>query len=277
MSIERFAITQKKQIDAFFEENGFVIIKGGLSDEQLSDFRTELKNLINAFLLKAGLPERADDSVFTGGLRALEAVDSELVGSIYDAIFQSPAFFRIIGDKKIEALTRLLLGITGKHPLYGFTNRCLIAPPTDERRTYGWHQEIFYTIPRGSYLQTWGPLIFETTAATGTIEVLPGSHKEGIAKQIWYDVPGRSTQILIHEDIVEKYRPIQVEMKLGELMIFSGFLAHKSGRNTSDKVRYSLVGMYHDVRHPPFRTPKVTFNYRGETPREFYNKVICDE
>ena len=32
--------------------------------------------------------------------------------------------------------------------LYGHTNRCRIDPPEDERRTYDWHQETFYTIPK---------------------------------------------------------------------------------------------------------------------------------
>lgn len=273
MSIARFSYEQETQMQAFFAENGFVLVSNGISSQGILDFRLELGNVINSFLIKASLPTLEGDAVFTEGLKALEDADHEYVASVYDAIFQSPAFFRIVGDRNIEMAIKRLLNIGDDHPLYGYTNRCLFAPPEDERRTYGWHQEVFYTIPRGSYLQTWAPLIFDTTAETGTIEVLPGSHKEGVAKQTWNDVPGRSTQILIDEEIVRKYHPLRVEMQLGELMIFSGHLAHKSGRNASDTVRYSLVGMYHDVRHLPFETPKLTFSYRNETPREYYDAL----
>lgn len=273
MQLRRFGFDQEEQMEAFFEENGFVLISSGIPDQDIQDFRAVLCNVINAFLLKAALPEINGELVFTDGLQALESVDHELVASVYDTIFQTPAFFRIVGSKNIERTVKRLLRIGVDHPLYGFTNRCLIAPPTDERRTYGWHQEVFYTVPRGRYLQTWAPLIFDTTTETGTIEVCPGSHKEGVAKQHWNEIPGRSTQILIDEKIIGMYKPVQVEMKLGELMIFSGHLAHKSGHNSSAKVRYSLVGMYHDVKHKPFNTPKLTFGYRGETPRDYYDAV----
>ena len=52
-------------------------------------------------------------------------------------------------------------------------------------------------------------------------------------------------------------------MKLGELLIFSGYLAHQSGTNTSDQHRYSLVGMYHDASKLDFETPQISFNYGG--------------
>ena len=39
----------------------------------------------------------------------------------------------------------------------------------------------------------------------------------------------------------------QIEMKLGQLLIFSSRLVHKSGINVSNQVRYSIVNMYHNL------------------------------
>jgi ectoine hydroxylase-related dioxygenase (phytanoyl-CoA dioxygenase family) len=273
MAPPRFLFEQVEEMKQFFEENGFAIVSDGIPLQGIEDFRRELRNLINAFLLKAGLPEREGDAVFSEGFMALEHKNHDFIASLYDTVFQTPAFFRLIGSKHIEDAVKRLMGVPPHHPLYGYTNRCLFAPPEDERRTYGWHQEVFYTVPRGKYLQSWAPLVFDSTAQDGTIEICPGSHKEGIAKQTWNDVPGRATQVLIDDDVIAKYKPVTVDMKLGEMLIFSGYLAHRSGRNSSEHVRYSLVGMYHDVRHVPFKTPKVAFTYRGQTPREFYETV----
>ena len=62
-------------------------------------------------------------------------------------------------------------------------------------------------------------------------------------------------------------------MKLGELLYLSGHLVHRSGANISQEHRYSLVGMYHDVSKEEFITPSLTFNYRGESPKDYYEKV----
>lgn len=275
MELPRFSTGEEADAAAFFAENGFVVLSNVLSKDRIRDLRCEIRNVINAFCQKAGLPEYEDDRAFTEGLMALEAADHEYVASIYDTIFQTPAFFRLIGDADVERIVRNLMGAAPSVPLYGFTNRCRIDPPSDDRRTYGWHQEVFYTIPEGSFLQTWAPLVFDTTVANGTIHVCPGSHMEGIPPQSWNEMPGRALQVIIDDDVIAKYQPTAVEMRLGELLIFSGKLAHKSGRNTSDQVRYSLVGMYHDVRHLPFRTPRLGFSYRGQTPKEYYDSVFA--
>lgn len=132
-----------------------------------------MKNIINAYLIKAGLEEMSDqsDDILSGGVLKLEEVNHEYVAAIYNTIFQSPIFFRICGNKDTEKYIKYLLGVSKNHPLYGFTNRCMIDPPKENRRTYGWHQEVFYIIPKGSYIQTWAPLVFDTTYENGTIEV----------------------------------------------------------------------------------------------------------
>jgi len=160
------------------------------------------------------------------------------------------------------------------NPLYCYTNRCLIQEPCNDDRTYGWHQEIFYTIPKSSFIQTWAPLVRDTTKENGTIWIAEKSIKEDIALQTWNDVPNRVTQILVNDDIVNKYNQKQIEMKLGSLLIFSGKTIHKSGYNLSNNVRYSLVGMYHDISYPTFETPITKYNYRGLTPKEYFSNFF---
>ena len=275
-NIKRFDITESRTAVNFYEENGFVIVKNFYPTEDLQDFKLEVKNIINAHLLKAGFEEMdsSNDSILSIGILALEEKDHEYVAAVYDTIFQSPSFFRILGNRNTESYIKHLLHIDSSHALYGFTNRCRIDPPKDNRRTYGWHQEVFYTIPKGSYIQTWAPLIFDTTFENGTIEVAVGSHNEKIANQTWNESEGKATQILVDDNIVNKYEQRVVEMKVGEILFFSGFLAHRSGNNVSQQVRYSLVGMYHDVKHKPFFTPKLGFEFRKSSPKEYFDEVF---
>ena len=206
--IKRFETSDIKGIKDFFDENGFVILKDFFPKQELEDFKLEVKNTINAYLLKAGLLEMdtAKDEILSEGLLTLEEKDHDYVAAIYDTIFQSPSFFRIIGNRSIELHIKSLLNIGPNHSLYGFTNRCRIDPPRDNRRTYGWHQEVFYTVPKGSYIQTWAPLIFDTTYENGTIEVAAGSQKEKIADSTWDKPIGKkNVQILVDDKVINKY------------------------------------------------------------------------
>ena len=273
-NIKRFNVDDAKNAKSFFDENGFVILRNVLDETCLEDFNFELSEIIRAHLLKANIKDvYSNDEIFDIAMEHLEQKDHKFISSIYDTIFQCPSFLRVISEKSLTCSIRNLMGKPSV-PLYGFTNRCRIDPPRDERRTYGWHQEVFYTVPKGNYLQTWAPLIRNTTIQNGTIQVAIGSHKEGIAKQSWNEIDGRATQILVNSEVIDKYEQTSVEMELGELLIFSGYLAHQSGTNTSNQYRYSLVGMYHDVSKFEFETPRVSFEYRGISPKEFFDSEI---
>jgi hypothetical protein len=197
--------------------------------------------------------------------------DKDIIGEGYDIISYSSTFLRFISNAKIEITTRQLLELQDHSTLYGWTNRVRIDPPSDERRTYGWHQEVFYTIPESIYLQTWAPVIRDTTKFNGTIWIAPKSNSEGIAKQKWNDIQGKATQIIIDQDIVNKYEPLQLEMEVGDVLFFDGKLFHKSGSNTTeDEIRFSLVGMWHNTDSNNFKAPRPNFLHRTEYDQKEY-------
>lgn len=223
-----------------FHQDGYVIFDNFFSPAEMADFEWCLSQL----------------------------PDTDL-GAKYDALSYTPSFLRLASNRKTSMMANVLLGRNPFEPLYCFSNRCLIQMPNDESRTYGWHQEVFYSIPKSHFVQTWAPLVYDTTKENGTIEVLVGSHKEGIARQVWNEQEGRVTQIIVDDETVSKYEHRVIEMKVGQMMFFDSRLIHRSGQNTSDKPRYSMVGMYHAITKD-FQAPKPRFEYRGQSPKEWY-------
>jgi hypothetical protein len=63
-------------------------------------------------------------------------------------------------------------------------------------------------------------------------------------------------------------------MNVGELLFFSGRLAHKSGDNVSERVRFSLVGMYHNPSVEQFRAPSIQFGHKHEDPRAYFDSEM---
>lgn len=266
------------QID-LFNENGFLIIDNFFSSEELANFENSLEYLIRRDLARISKNNHNfslreyENSIFNNGLIKLEELNHQYIADIYDTISQVPEFLRLITKKETTEYINQLLQRDSKKPLYTFTCRCRIDPPNDDRRKTKWHQEVFYTIPKSNFLQTWAPLVNDADVNNGTIQVCVGSHKEGIAKQSWDMEKGGANPFVIDDEIIQKYKIIDVEMKRGQFMIFNSRLFHRSGNNSSNRVRYSLVGMYHDVDNINFEPPNLTFKYRKD-PKQFYNDVF---
>lgn len=275
----------------FFLENGYYIEKNVYSKIEMNEMFVLFYDVFSCLSKKFNVKETIDykkssDVNIDDNLKELDHLmldcfnhDKDIIGEGYDIIAYSSVFLRFFSNSKIESITKELLEIDESTSLYGWTNRVRIDPPADERRTYGWHQEVFYTIPESRYLQTWCPVIRDTTKDNGTIWVAPKSHKEGIAKQEWKEINGRATQIIVDEDIIKKYNPIQLEMKIGDVLFFDGKLCHRSGSNiTKDEIRFSLVGMWHDIWTKNFRGPKPGFGHRTNyDQKEYWNKINKSE
>tara|TARA_B100001093_G_scaffold295489_1_gene281795 strand:- start:3253 stop:4062 length:810 start_codon:yes stop_codon:yes gene_type:complete len=257
-----------------FDENGFAVLEKHLPEDLLSCFNNEFKNILLSYLNKIGVEIDNDSDTFhSDAIMKLEDFDHAYVAEVYDSIFQSPSFLQIISTEKVTNPVKQIFG-DDKIALYGYTNRCRIDPPVDNRRTYGWHQEVFYTIPKSSLLQTWGPLVYPTTKDNGTLTLAIGSHQEGIAKQSWNEEKGRAVQIIVDPEVVNKYKPITLELKVGDLLIFSPQLFHKSGNNLSKHVRFSFVGQYHNVNSENFSAPAINFEFRNEDPKTYYQNYF---
>ena len=188
---------------------------------------------------------------------------------LYEAFkyISSSVYFVNIGEK-FSNFVKEKFNLDTKIITTGFA----IGIKDSKRTAYDWHQETFYTIPKSNYIQTWSPLIYPSTTENGTIEICPKSHLEGIPKQNWYQKKNKAIQILINKKIIEKYEPLSVNINPGDVLLFSGRLAHKSGRNLSNKVRFSLVGMYHDVNSKHFKSAKIKFIFRDLSPKKYFKE-----
>jgi phytanoyl-CoA hydroxylase len=272
----------KKQLT--FKKDGYLIERNIFDFEEMEDlFMTFYSICLNCALRNkfknnyqpistVSFPENLKDLDFL----VLDIVNEKkgLLGEVYDTFSYSMSFLRFIASKKTENLIREVLGTNQNDALYGFANRMRIDPPADERRTYGWHQEVFYNIPYSNFIQTWSPILRNTTTQNGTLEVKKGSHKEGIAKQSWNEVEGRVTQIIVDTKITDKYETTVLEMNLGDLLIFDSHLIHKSGHNsTKDETRFSLVGTWNDVACKDFRAPLPIFKNRSISYEEYFKKI----
>jgi len=259
----------EKQLSSF-QENGYLIVDDAFDSGLLERLRSETQQIVRAFMHRAGVSERTEP--LHDGVQALENVDHKWVAYLFDTLAGSPALRAFHDQRHMAQIAATLLGRSQDSPLYVDSSRVRVILPEDETRTYRWHQEVFYTLPQSPFVQVWAPLIEQSTVATGTIEVCPGSHVEGVAKSSWNEEPGRAVQITVDDAIVGKYTGIPLELQPGQAVLLHADLVHRSGSNTSGRVRYSLVGKYHDAADPAFCPPVPQLKYAGLTPKQYHDQ-----
>ena len=71
---DRFNLLDKKNAKIFYKKNGYVILKNFYSKDILQDFKNEVVNIINSYLIKAKLKtiETSQERVLTDGIAQLE-------------------------------------------------------------------------------------------------------------------------------------------------------------------------------------------------------------
>jgi len=91
----------------------------------------------------------------------------------------------------------------------------------------------------------WFPMV-PAGAEIGALQVIPGSHTSGLMQANTTGYAGSITDDLKDEDF------IQTEYEVGDLLIFSAFLVHRSGDNVSRNIRWSVQLRYNNLAEPTF-------------------------
>jgi hypothetical protein len=103
-----------------------------------------------------------------------------------------------------------------------------------------WHQDAgaFWGLDRDPPLQVWTALD-DAPAPAGCLEVLSGSHADGLATRLGGVVPIRR----VHEANAE-VRRVHLPARAGEVILLHNHLWHRSGRNATGKARRAFTVCY---------------------------------
>lgn len=132
--------------------------------------------------------------------------------------------------------TRPVVYINGKHVSKAAVNHTVPA-----------HQD--YVSMQGSInsLVIWIPLL-NVTVSNGALQIVPKSHLQGVVGNSGSDKADGFS--VIPDDPKLKY--MDAELVVGDALLFSSLLVHRSGKNDSGKIRYSCHFRYNDLAEKSF-------------------------
>jgi len=116
--------------------------------------------------------------------------------------------------------------------------------PSHQGTKLPWHQDAWTDLDRQPLITVWTALD-PATRENGCVEVIPGSHKEGLVN------PEHDSGFLSREQVEERVRRDQVEhleLAPGEVVLMHNWLLHSSDVNRSATSRRAFSVCYMDAR-----------------------------
>jgi len=215
-----------------FATNGFAVLPGALSPAEIAALRTEALELC-----------RGRRGEFPGLLPSSDTDSDDNVIRRYLCIHHphkiSPVFLDTLNHPAIVAALTTVIGPNVK------AMQSMLFIKSEGKPGQAWHQDEFFIPTRDRSLTAAWIAMDDATVDNGCLWVLPGSHDRGVlypdrvhhdprfdCSDEAYDFPYRD----------EDARP--VEVTAGSVVIFNGYLLHRSLPNHSGRFRRAFVGHY---------------------------------
>ena len=236
-----------------YKENGFIILKSVITDNNLKHFNEGLELLLKKECNDLG---KTFSDYYNDGFMWLDKNNHDKIHNIYNVLRNSDLLSRISFQENILSSIKVLMGKKDNESLYKMYHICRMDPPKDAKFLLNWHQESYSTIPHTNSIQMWCPLINRNDKKNGSIDVLVGSHKKEIPHYLERLTDDDYLSYSLPESSIENFHDfnkITVEINPGDVLLFHPNLIHKSNNNYSSNVRYTLTTHFIDPHDENFQ------------------------
>jgi ectoine hydroxylase-related dioxygenase (phytanoyl-CoA dioxygenase family) len=237
--LKRFSI--KDNFARFYGANGYVVLTDLFSAADLKAVRKEILALYKRrFPRVSAQASRA--AVLSPAYESQKTAWRDCARHIWDVMSIS----RLAAH---EQLPRVLRRAGLEHPIVSTRPEPRIDMSGDVLYMQPWHQDWRYAQTSVNAITMWTPL-HDVSRRDGAIEVIPGSHRWGILESRMLEQPRRFELV---DDRLQDARPELADLRLGETILFSQLLVHRSGHNTSGSPRLTVQFRYADFADPYWR------------------------
>ena len=237
--LERFSIHD--DIAPSYREKGYVVLTDLYSHEELVRARDQVFALFArrfSDLNRDGLGEEALLEHFYDSERERWR---ECARRMWDLL----GVYALAASPSVDAVLRKLgLG----EPIISTRPEIRTDMPGDEQYMQPWHQDWRYGQGSTNAVTIWTPLR-DVGVENGTIDVMPATHLFGYLETEELSNPRRFSIVDPRLDELD-HEP--AEMRLGEAIVFSQLLVHRSGFNRSGRARVTVQTRFTDAAEPEF-------------------------
>ncbi|NND51907.1 MAG: phytanoyl-CoA dioxygenase [Flavobacteriaceae bacterium] len=240
----------------YFEE-GYLHLPNFLNSAEIDEIRAEAKQVFINQMIRLGLISGSvNETEFEHALYKMFETDLQAFINCGKHIQHLISLHRLSLDHKIVQLLNdigIKSPVISTRPVLFFNSRYLAkkevywkTPPHQDWRSI-----------QGSInaVVIWIPLI-DIDVELGAVEIIPKSHLEGLITKETVDSFGVISNEFNKDDLF-----VPMEVKKGDIVLFSQFLIHRSGNNSSDSIRWSCHFRYNDLDEESFIDRKYPHTY----------------
>jgi hypothetical protein len=257
MNVTKFKYRDDPGVEeaGFYREHGYLYVEGFYDREtEVEPVRRDIYELLgligesHKIELNRGL---YNGDAFDEGLQQLVRDHRPVVGVLYDAVKKLPNYLRLACAEKNDRYCRAILGSS----FVGFANRgygIRMDNPNEDQYSTQLHQDYVSQLSSQNATVLWSPLR-DVTPALGPMTIYPGSHKSGVFPIVKKASGSRGLVVKDEDEIAARYPHITPDVAVGDCVFLDFLTLHESGRNKSDKTRWSMLSRYFDFGHPSGR------------------------
>ena len=241
-----------------FREEGFILLKGFYDlDKEIGPIQFGVWKILGILFKKYNIPveqKSFSTDTFDFGYQELIAANRAYGGEVYDAVKQIPGFMRFFSLEKNEHLFSQIRG-TDLPGIAAAGYGIRIDNPNEEKFRSLWHYEYRDQLRSIDGIVFWSPLVpilFET----GPVQICPKSHIGGLRRSFRND-PEKSDRsgayamrLENEEELLKQYEVIEPLCEPGDLVLMDFLTLHCSGKNVSNRSRWSMQFRYFNFNHP---------------------------
>jgi ectoine hydroxylase-related dioxygenase (phytanoyl-CoA dioxygenase family) len=221
---------------AFYNENGYLLVKGLLRRDEAAALREEAHALIERLAAR-----RSVDATWGSARKAVEQAKDTKLLHCHDVQFYAAPFSRLIME---ERLTGVAAGIIGSPNVQLHHNKLFIKPP-EKGSPFPMHQDYPF-FPHQHHSMIAAIIHFDDAPVEkGCVRVVPGSHKLG---PIEHQEAG-GWHLPFDQYPLDAAVPCPADA--GDALFFSYLTIHGSGVNVSSEARTTLLVQMRDPADPP--------------------------
>ena len=209
-------MTETSAIGETYEENGYVTSIDVFSEEEIDGYRASFD-----------------------ALEAREGKENCQIG-LQARHFTEEFIWRMASDRRV---IDLMASCMGDDILLLSTHFFCKYPDPEGVKFVAWHQDVTYWGLEPPEAHTAWIAIDDSDVENGCMQVIPGSHKDGIVTHGTSDREGNLLSINqeIPDEYVDKSRAVNFELQAGQMSIHHGSVYHASHPNRSDPRRCGLT------------------------------------
>lgn len=224
------------------KEEGYGHFKSVIKQSYVKNFR---KNFFLLFNKMSGfkLPENFNNEELTEKLRVFRQKDPKKLSSFFKTCKLTNSFNNLFFNNEVQALASKILCIDKETVIISET-QLRVDEPKDNLYVLDWHQDSpFYPQAKnGVDSIVLNIFVQDCYQDMGSVELIKKSHKKGMLSFSEDHNSSNVQQMKVEKKHLEPSNCITLETMECDVVVYDMNLIHKSGYNSSNKSRLSVIG-----------------------------------